>query len=191
MDLRAKLSTSHVSRTGLPTLCPGAVPCQMCVRWGRLGPSLKKAEVDLFASQRNTHCPLWGCLPPQDNPPLWVDVFEPMPWLRMLLSPFSHHPFLAGESEAGAVKITCGGPGSLIGTMAHKDDSGFGGPALDDSPILRGSVQAGCVDYRLAGPPESASLALAPEKNKLRQAGQSIQVVQTIKVARAGSITAC
>lgn len=109
----------------------------------------------------------------------------------LFTSPFSHHPFLAGESEAGAVKITCGGPGSLIGTMAHKDDSGFGGPALDDSPILRGSVQAGCVYYRLAGPPESASLALSPEKNKLRQAGQSIQVVQTIKVARAGSITAC
>jgi len=52
--------------------------------WAQFG----KAEVDLFANQRNSHCTLWFSLARQDNPPLGVDAFAHEPWPRKLLYAF-------------------------------------------------------------------------------------------------------
>ena len=50
--------------------------------WFRYG----RAEVDLFASQESTHCPLFFSLG-KDNPPLGVDALA-HPWPRVLLYAF-------------------------------------------------------------------------------------------------------
>jgi len=39
----------------------------------------ERAEVDLFASEKMTHCPFWFTLTPQA--PLWLDAF---PWISLL-----------------------------------------------------------------------------------------------------------
>jgi len=52
--------------------------------WAQFG----RAEVDLFASRRNSHCTLWFSMARRDNPPLGVDAFAHEPWPRKLLSAF-------------------------------------------------------------------------------------------------------
>ena len=52
--------------------------------WTQFG----RAEVDLFANRRNSHCALWFSLARWDNPPLGVDTFAHEPWPRKLLYAF-------------------------------------------------------------------------------------------------------
>lgn len=51
----------------------------------------QKAEVDLFAAKRNTHCPLWFFLAPHDDPSLEVDALVHMPWPTKLFFLLFHH----------------------------------------------------------------------------------------------------
>ena len=44
--------------------------------WAQFG----RAEVDLFASRRNSHCALWFSMALSDDPPLGVDAFAHEPW---------------------------------------------------------------------------------------------------------------
>ena len=43
--------------------------------WAQFG----RAEVDLFASRRNSHCALWFFMALSDDPPLGVDAFAVYP----------------------------------------------------------------------------------------------------------------
>jgi len=52
--------------------------------WAQFG----TAEVDLFASRRNSHCALWFSMALSDDPPLGVDAFAHEPWPRKLLYAF-------------------------------------------------------------------------------------------------------
>ena len=52
--------------------------------WAQFG----RAEVDLFARRRNSHCALWFSMAPSDDPPLRVDAFAHEPWPRKLLYAF-------------------------------------------------------------------------------------------------------
>jgi len=44
-----------------------------------------RAELDLFARRRNSHCALWFSMALSDDPPLGVDAFAHEPWPRKLL----------------------------------------------------------------------------------------------------------
>ena len=52
--------------------------------WARLG----RAEVDLFANWRNSHCTLSFSMARRNNPPLEVDAFAHEPCPRKLLYAF-------------------------------------------------------------------------------------------------------
>ncbi|XP_019905069.2 uncharacterized protein LOC105026845 [Esox lucius] len=52
--------------------------------WRRFG----RAQVDLFASREDAHCPLWYSLRARDRPPLGVDALAHRPWPRALLYAF-------------------------------------------------------------------------------------------------------
>lgn len=84
----------------------------------------QKAEVDLFAAKRNTHCPPWFFLAPHDDPSLEVDALVHMPWPTKLFFCFSitwSHSSFAGGNEAEAVIGHSGGPQSLIGVVVCRD----------------------------------------------------------------------
>ena len=66
--------------------------------WGQIWNRFRRVAVDLFASQANTHCPLWFSLTLQDDPPPGVDAFAQKEAALHLSSSPSHSPF-AGESE--------------------------------------------------------------------------------------------
>ncbi|XP_010795097.1 unconventional myosin-XIX-like, partial [Notothenia coriiceps] len=71
---------SHIALdfvTGLPPSLPGNIPL-----WAQFG----RAEVDLFASQRNSHCAMWFSMALSDDPPLGVDAFAQ--WQSKLLYAF-------------------------------------------------------------------------------------------------------
>ena len=52
--------------------------------WAQFG----RAEMDLFANRRNSHCALWFSLALRDDPPFGVDAFAHEPWPRKLLYAF-------------------------------------------------------------------------------------------------------
>ena len=54
----------------------------------QVGTQFGRAEVDLFATRRNSHCALWFSLARWDNPPLGVDAFAHEPWPKKLLYAF-------------------------------------------------------------------------------------------------------
>lgn len=95
------------------------------------------------------------------------------------------------QSEAATVVGHSRGSVSPFGAVVHRDDSDVGGPVLDGSSILGALSQ------------EEGKLGTLPSLGQplwarlLRRTGgsrlvwQSVQVIQTIQVAWAGSTTAC
>lgn len=106
-----------------------------------------------------------------------------------LCAPLSH-PSPVGESESGAVDSDSGSSRGLVGAVVCRKASNGGSSTLDHLLVLWGSVPGDGYD-RYVSHSVSTSPGLAPKRDRLRLAGLSVQVEQTIQEVRAESTTAC
>uniref|UniRef100_UPI003AAB97E8 uncharacterized protein n=1 Tax=Centroberyx gerrardi TaxID=166262 RepID=UPI003AAB97E8 len=141
--------------------------------WSMFG----RAEVDLFASRENTHCPLWFSLRTQDESPLGIDAFAHRPWPQTLLYAFPPVPLIPRVlSRVRAEKL------SVI-LIAPERISASWFPEM--SQLLSASPWP--IPWRMGA---LSQVGLAPERDRLERQGLPPAVINTIQSARAASTTA-
>ena len=157
-------------------------PLEVAQIWDRFG----RAEVDLFASRANTHCPLFFSITDR-NTPLGMDALAHMAQhAAVCISPGGNDFVCSGEgAPAGALPDP--GGSSLAGeVVVCRDNQSAGGKALA-APSSQGPPLTGGRRGDSPTPRAVATTCLPVERSNLIAQGLHPNVVATIQSARASS----